>query len=151
MTRAIEQRGLRSVLGLFAGPLVFVVLLLSPPPEGLSPAAWSVAAMAALMVVWWITEALPVSATALVPIVALPLLGVTTVAEATAPYAHPVIFLFLGGMLIAKAVESWDLHRRIALNILHVVGSTPDRGDGGVHGSHSVSEHVAFRTPPPRL
>ena len=128
MSKTVEQRrSLRPVIGLLAGPLIFSALLLSPPPEGLSPTAWSVAAMAALMVVWWVTEALPVSATALVPIVALPLSGVMDVGQATAPYANPVIFLFLGGMLIAKAVERWDLHRRIALNVLRAVGPAPDR------------------------
>ncbi len=118
-------------LGLVAGPLLFAVLLLLPPPAGLSQSAWAVAAAAALMVVWWITEALPVAATALVPIVAFPLLGVAEVKDATAPYAHPLIFLFLGGFLIAKAVERWNLHRRLALTILKSVGSSPQRLIGG--------------------
>lgn len=127
MTREAATTGLMPLVGLFAGPALFAVLLLLPPPAGLSPDAWAVAAVTALMVVWWITEALPVAATALLPIVAFPLLGVAKIADATAPYAHPLIFLFLGGFLIAKAVERWNLHRRLALSILRIVGSSPAR------------------------
>jgi len=102
-----------------------------PPPAGLPDQAWAVAAVVALMMTWWVFEALPIAATALVPIVALPLLGVADVKQATAPYAHPLIFLFLGGFLLAKAVERWNLHRRIALSVLTVVGSAPSRLVGG--------------------
>ena len=79
------------------------------------------------MVIWWITEAVPLAATALVPVVAFPLLGVLSPAEATAPYADRVIFLFLGGFLIAAAMERWNLHRRIALAIISRVGTRPRR------------------------
>jgi sodium-dependent dicarboxylate transporter 2/3/5 len=79
------------------------------------------------MVIWWITEAVPLAATALVPVVAFPLLGVLSPAEATAPYADRVIFLFLGGFLIAAAMEHWNLHRRIALAIISRVGTRPRR------------------------
>ncbi len=128
---ACVETSLLPRIGLVAGPIVFVALLLLPPPAGLTPAAWAVAAAAAPMVIWWITEALPVAVTALVPIVAFPLLGVVEVKEAAAPYAHPLIFLFLGGFLIAKAVERWNLHRRLALSLLTVVGSSPARLIGG--------------------
>lgn len=93
----------------------------------ISPEACSVAALGTLMAVWWMTEAIPLSVTALLPIVLLPVLTDLTVAEATAPYASPIVFLFLGGFLIAIAMEKWNLHRRIALLTLRRVGTEPRR------------------------
>lgn len=89
-------------------------------------ARW-VATIGALMAVWWMTEALPLSATALLPIVAIPALTDVGVADATMPYADPIVFLFLGGFLIAIAMQKWDLHRRIALLTLRRVGTHPRR------------------------
>lgn len=117
--------GLRHKTGLFAGIVLFAVMFFSPPPEGLSPEGWQTAAVALLMAAWWITEALPIPVTALVPVVALPLLDITTIEEATTPYANPLIFLFMGGFVIALAMEKWDLHRRIALNIVDYIGASP--------------------------
>jgi sodium-dependent dicarboxylate transporter 2/3/5 len=97
----------------------------APAPDGLDPAAWRTAAVGALMAVWWITEAIPIAATALVPLVAFPLLEITPIREAAAPYANPLIFLFMGGFLIAVAMQRWNLHRRIALTIVRVVGVKP--------------------------
>jgi sodium-dependent dicarboxylate transporter 2/3/5 len=79
------------------------------------------------MMVWWVTEAIPLSATSLLPIVLLPMVTEQTVAQATAPYASPIVFLFLGGFLIAIAMEKWNLHRRIALLTLRRVGTEPRR------------------------
>ena len=115
----------RAHIGLVAGPLLLVVILLLPPPEGMAIFAWRTAAVGILMAVWWITEAIPIAATALLPIVLFPPLGVETVAATTAPYANPVIYLFLGGFLIAMALESCGLHRRMALAVLAVVGTRP--------------------------
>lgn len=84
------------------------------------------------MATWWITEAVPIPATALVPIVLVPLLGLGTIQDATVPYADPVIFLLMGGMLIALAVERQGLHRRVALAILRAAGSSPAAIVGGV-------------------
>lgn len=95
--------------------------------SGLTSEARSVAAVGVLMATWWMTEAIPLSATALLPIVAFPLLGVLPVGEATAPYADPIVFLFLGGFLIAIAMQKWSLHRRIALLALRAVGTHPRR------------------------
>jgi len=84
-----------------------------------------VAAVGVLMAVWWITEAVPLSVTSLLPIVLFPVLTALTIAEATAPYANPIVFLFLGGFLIAIAMQKWNLHRRIALLTLRRVGTHP--------------------------
>ncbi|WP_185983651.1 SLC13 family permease [Aureimonas mangrovi] len=116
---------------LLIGAAIFLVLLFLPAPAGLDPAAWSVVAVAALMIVWWITEAIPVPATALVPIALFPTLGATTAGAATAPYGDPIIFLFLGGFVLALAMERWSLHRRIALNIVSRTGSQQHRIVGG--------------------
>ncbi|MGI8618284.1 MAG: SLC13 family permease [Gemmatimonadaceae bacterium] len=116
---------IRGYAGLVAGPVVFAVMLLTAPPEGMALLAWRTAAVGAFMAIWWITEAIPIAATALLPIVLFPLLGIATVAEATAPYSNPVIYLFLGGFLIAMALESCGLHRRMAVAILGVVGTRP--------------------------
>lgn len=110
---------------LVTGLVVFVVLLALPPPGTMEPGAWRVSAVAALMTIWWITEAMPIPATALLPIVLFPLLGVASVSDATAPYANPLVFLFLGGFIIALAMERCNLHRRIALNIIRVLGTRP--------------------------
>ncbi|MFN7118466.1 MAG: SLC13 family permease [Saprospiraceae bacterium] len=114
----IEKR-----IGLFLGPVLFLILLLIPAPNGLSPAAWKVVALAAFMIIWWVTEAMPLPVTALLPIIFLPLLGVSDLKTATAPYANPVVYLFFGGFMIALAMEKWHLHRRIALNIVKLVGT----------------------------
>lgn len=116
----------RRNIGLLLGPVLFGVMLVMPPPEGLSPAGWHVAAVTTLMAVWWITEALPVAATALIPIAAFPLLAVADIGKATAPYANPLIFLFLGGFILALTLERWALHSRMALAVLGRVGNRAD-------------------------
>ncbi|HET8864715.1 MAG TPA: DASS family sodium-coupled anion symporter, partial [Gracilimonas sp.] len=123
MTTAFTD--LRKYVGLIFGLLVFVIMLISPIPDGLTDAAWKTAAVTMLMAVWWITEALPISVTALLPIVLFPVLEVSSISEATTPYANPLIFLFLGGFIIALAMEKWNLHRRIAINIVSFVGVKP--------------------------
>ena len=115
----------RQRAGLVAGPVALATVLVLDSPTGLGQAGWHTAGIAGLMAIWWITEALPISATALVPVVGLPLLGVGSIADATTPYANPLIFLFLGGFLIAIAMQRWDLHRRIALRIIAAVGTGP--------------------------
>lgn len=111
--------------GFFAGLFMFGLIFLLPPPEGLSDAAWRTAAVTVMMAVWWISEAIPIFVTALVPVALFPLLGIASVGEATSPYANPVIYLFLGGFLIAAAMERWSLHRRFALTILQNAGTKP--------------------------
>jgi len=116
-TRATYQN-----IGLFLGPILFILLQLIGAPSGLSEAGWSTVAMAALLATWWATEAIPVPATSLLPLVLIPLLDIGSSRDASLPYASPVIFLLLGGFLAAMAMQHWNLHRRIALNILARVG-----------------------------
>jgi sodium-dependent dicarboxylate transporter 2/3/5 len=106
-------------------------MLLLPPPEGLALAPWRVAAVAMLLAIFWLSEAAPISVTALLPIVLFPTLGVSTIEAAAAPYANPIVFLFLGGFIIALAIERWNLHRRIALTVLSKVGAREDLQIGG--------------------
>lgn len=117
--------GMRQQVGLFLGPAVFLIILLIPAPDGLPPEGWSVAGVALFMATWWVTEAIPIPATALLPIVLFPVLKVGSVAEATRPFANPLIYLFMGGFIIALAMERTRLHRRIALNIVSRVGTRP--------------------------
>jgi sodium-dependent dicarboxylate transporter 2/3/5 len=84
------------------------------------------------MAVWWLTEAIPISATALLPLVVFPLFGAATMEKAAAPYADPLIFLFMGGFLIALSMQRWGLDRRIALNTLRLVGTRPTHMIAGV-------------------
>jgi len=112
--------------GLVVGAGLFALLLLLPAPSGMSAEAWRTSAVAALMAVWWMTEAIPIPATALLPLVLFPGLGVLPMADAAAPYANDLIFLFMGGFFIAVAMQRWGLHRRIALGIVASVGTGPE-------------------------
>jgi solute carrier family 13 (sodium-dependent dicarboxylate transporter), member 2/3/5 len=113
--------------GLVAGALLFAGLLLLQPPAGLDPPAWRTAAVAVLMATWWMTEAAPIAITALLPLVLFPILDIAGIDATAAPYANPVIFLFLGGFMIAQAMQRWGLHRRIALNVIRATGTEPRR------------------------
>jgi sodium-dependent dicarboxylate transporter 2/3/5 len=117
---------MKQLIGIFTGILLFFILLLIPVnPEVLPPAAQAVAATTLLMVVWWVTEAIPIQATALMPLVLFPLLGVLSPIEAATPYADRIIFLFMGGFMIAMSMQRWGLHERIALNIINTIGTSP--------------------------
>lgn len=119
--------GIAKRIGLVLGPIAFFVPLLLPVIPTLQGPGRAAAATTAWMAIWWITEAIPIPATALLPIVLLPLTGVLPVAEATRNYGNPLIFLFLGGFLLSAAIQKWDLHRRIALRIILTVGLSPTR------------------------
>jgi solute carrier family 13 (sodium-dependent dicarboxylate transporter), member 2/3/5 len=117
----------RQRVGLCLGPAVFILVLLLPNPSGMSHAAAAVAAVAFWMGIWWISEAVPIPAASLLPLVLLPLTGAATPAEAASGYANPLIFVFVGGFMIALALERWELHRRIALYIITIVGCSRSR------------------------
>ncbi|MDL2317329.1 DASS family sodium-coupled anion symporter [Desulfovibrio sp. OttesenSCG-928-A18] len=114
-------------IGFFSGLAVFALILLMPIPAGMKPQAWKVVAVTSLMAMWWITEAIPIPATGLIPICFYPLLGILSAKDAAAPYADEVIYLFMGGFFLAVTMERWNLHRRVALNIIKLVGSSPIR------------------------
>jgi sodium-dependent dicarboxylate transporter 2/3/5 len=117
--------GLRQKIGLFLGLALLLCTLIAPPLLGLPAPASKVALLAITMAVLWVTEAVPIPATALMPLVLLPILGISQVKDASAPYADPIIFLFMGGFMLALAMERWNLHRRIALTIIDAVGTKP--------------------------
>ena len=117
----------RQKTGLWLGPLLFALMLIIPTPAGMEPTAQKMAAIALLMATWWMCESLPIPATSLLPIVLFPLMGVMSTGNAAAPYANHLIYLFMGGFIIALAMQRWNLHRRIAMNIVKVVGFSPPR------------------------
>jgi solute carrier family 13 (sodium-dependent dicarboxylate transporter), member 2/3/5 len=120
------------IVGRILGLAIFVVMLATDEwQDVMSPVAWRVAAVALWMAVWWATEAIPVAATAFIPIIVFEPIGVSSLRDAAAPYANPIIYLFLGGFLLAIAVERWNLHRRISLAILDRTGTDGRRLVGG--------------------
>ncbi len=110
--------------GLWIGASVFALLLWLPAPEGFELPAWRAAALAALMAIWWATEALPIPATSMLPLAAGPLLGIADAETAGHAYGSSTIFLILGGCFLALALERWNLHRRIAYGIMNRAGSS---------------------------
>ncbi len=113
-------------VGLFLGPVFFLLILLWPQPL-LSSQGDAVIAVALWMVTWWLTEAVSISVTALLPLLLFPLLDIMPIAEVGNNYGSPIIFLFFGGFVMALALEKVNLHRRIALNIIRITGTTPNK------------------------
>ena len=110
-------------IGLVSGPLSFILVILFFHPEGLTLQANAIIASTFWMAIWWITEAIPISVTALLPIILFPLTGGLELSETTASYGHKYVFLYLGGFIIAIAMQKWNLHKRIALNIISFIGT----------------------------
>lgn len=113
--------------GLLAGLALLALAMLVPPPSGLSLDGWRTLALALCMAIWWSTEPVPIGVTALLPPVLLPLTTGAPLSAITAPYANPLVFLFLGGFLLAAAVERHGLHRRLAWHVLQLAGTEPRR------------------------
>jgi len=113
-------------IGFIVGLAAFALTLLLPPPAGMPPQSWNVAGLVVWMAAWWMTEAVPLTATALLPFLVLPFVGVMNATATAATYYSPTLFLILGGAFIALAIERTNLHRRLALGILNAIGK-----DGG--------------------
>jgi sodium-dependent dicarboxylate transporter 2/3/5 len=110
-------------LGRFAGPLAFILLYFFVPTSGLPEEGKIMLGLTLWMAIWWITEAVPIAGTALLPLIVLPLLGIVSIKQVSANYMDPTVLLYMGGFLLATAIEKWGLHRRIALNIINLLGT----------------------------
>ncbi len=117
----------RQKIGLAVGPLLFFTILFMPTPPGMAPNAQKMAAVALLMACWWMCESIPIPATSLLPIALFPPMGIMHIKQATAPYSSHLIYLFMGGFIIALSMQRWNLHRRVAMNIIKIVGFAPNR------------------------
>lgn len=122
-------------VGLVLAPAVLLLAVLTAPPQGMSVEAWRTAGVALVMAILWVTEAIPIPATALLPLVLFPVLGVATAKDAAAPYANPVIYLFMGGFFLALGCQRWRLHQRMALHIVGLTGSRVTHVLGGIMGA----------------
>jgi solute carrier family 13 (sodium-dependent dicarboxylate transporter), member 2/3/5 len=123
MAALIKSR--RDLISLLSGALLFV-LMIAINPFGVSHEAKLVLAVAVLMIVWWVTEAIPMPVVAMLPLILFPLMGIASIKEASASYGDNIIFLFLGGFMIGLAIEKWNLHTRIALFIIRATGTSGD-------------------------
>jgi len=114
-------------IGLIGGIIFLFVMLLLPLPEGMSPEARNAGVVALFMAIWWITEAIPVYATAFAPMVLFPLLGVLPAKDTAINYGHDLILMMISGFFIAKAIEAHSLHKRIALLLIKALGTSRAR------------------------
>lgn len=117
----------RSTVGFFTGILLFVFIFFFTEPDPENPAVGKALAVALLMASWWVTEAIPLAITALIPIVLFPVLGVLEAIDVTASYINHIIFVYIGGFIMALAMEKWNLHKRIALRIMMAIGVGPGK------------------------
>ena len=114
------------LIGLILGPLLFFITT-NLPFDLVSQKADAVIAVALWMVIWWVTETVSIAVTALLPLILFPLLKIMPIADVGANYGSPIIFLFFGGFVLALALEKVNLHKRIALNIIRLTGTTPNK------------------------
>lgn len=117
----------KNITGYILAPISFLFILLFGNLEPGNPQVTYTLAIALLMAIWWITEIIPLAVTALIPVVLFPLFGIMNGKDVSSTYFNHVIFLFIGGFLVALAMQKWNLHKRIALRILMITGSSPAR------------------------
>ncbi|NIR47420.1 hypothetical protein GWO43_02980, partial [candidate division KSB1 bacterium] len=122
-----QSYSLRQKIGLFSGIPIFLLILILPRPAELSPEGHKTLAVAVLMASWWITEAIPIPATALIPLACFPALGIMKYNDVAPTYGNNVIFLFLGGFFLAVTMQRWNLHKRLALYVVRLIGTSPER------------------------
>ncbi len=120
-----SRYGARQWAGWVFGPAALLFTLVAAPPDGMSLEGWRTTGAALLMAAFWIAESIPIPVTALLPLVLFPALGLGDVGQTAAPFANPIIFLFLGGFILALAVQRWNLHRRLAIGLIGVIGTKP--------------------------
>ncbi|MBT8319431.1 MAG: DASS family sodium-coupled anion symporter [Gramella sp.] len=108
---------------LILGPVLFLVLQNLAAPQGMPESAWDILSITIWMAIWWVFEAVPIAVTALLPIVLFPMTGALDLSTTTASYGHKYVFLYLGGFILAIAIEKWELHKRIALHIINLIGT----------------------------
>lgn len=119
----MHQKTILKYSALLLGPLLFLIIQITNPQFWFTEIAWDVFSIALWMIVWWVFEAIPIFATALLPMILFPSTKVFNLVDATSPYASPIIFLFMGGFMLALAMEKHQLHRRIALNLIRLTGT----------------------------
>ena len=117
----------RKYIGFFLGIAAFLAILLFTDLEPGKPEVTATLAVAALMAIWWVTETIPLAVTALVPLVLFPALGVLDGKAVSEVYMNHIIFVYVGGFMMALAMEKWNLHRSIALKLLLLIGVSPGR------------------------
>lgn len=110
-------------LGLYLGPASFLIIQFLVSSPDLNPQAQAMLGMTLWMAIWWITEAMPIAGTAILPLILMPLLGLLKIDAVSANYMHPTVLLYMGGFLLATGIEKWNLHKRIALNIINLLGT----------------------------
>ncbi|MEB6275291.1 SLC13 family permease [Staphylococcus xylosus] len=118
---------MKQKIGLFLGPLLFLIFYFIPGITGLDDSPRAVLAVTLFVATWWITEAIPIPATSLLPLILLPLTGGTDEVIASSAYADPIVFMYMGGFIIALAIEKWNLHKRIAMTIISMMGTSSNR------------------------
>ncbi len=131
-----DTNALTKKIGYFLGPFLFLLTFYFTAPEGMNDHAWKVCGLALWMSCWWITEAMPLPVASMLPVIVLPTLNISPLKIVMIPYANPIVFLIFGGFVISLAMQKWNLHFRIGLNILKLIG----------HGEKSVLAGIMITT-----